>query len=77
MILTQGGIGLYTLLVKQILMNVYLIPKIPATAFGWIAWAVQTGIIIIVGVISLLLIHTYNRRRDAKATVDTTPDIQP
>ena len=76
MILTQGGIGLYTYLVAQILNTVYAIPHVPAQAFGWIAWAVQTGIIIIVGVISLLLIHTYNRRRDAKATVDTTPDIQ-
>jgi uncharacterized protein (TIRG00374 family) len=69
MIVTPGGIGLYTLLVAQIL-TVYSIPDVPAQAFGWIAWAVQTGIIIVIGVASLLLIHPYNRKRDAAAPVD-------
>jgi hypothetical protein len=76
LIITPGGIGLYTLLVAQILAA-YAIPDVPAQAFGWIAWAVQTGIILILGVTSLLLIHPYNRRRDAKATLDTRQDIQP
>lgn len=74
MIITPGGIGLYTLLVAQILA-VYNIGDVPAQAFGWIAWAVQTGIIIVLGVISLLTIHTYNNRRDAKNTVDTAQNI--
>lgn len=69
MIVTPGGIGLYTLLVAQIL-GAYMIDDVPAQAFGWIAWAVQTGIIILVGVVSLLVIHPYNRRRDAKIAVD-------
>ena len=76
MIITPGGIGLYTLLVAQILA-VYKIPDVPAQAFGWIAWAVQTGIIILLGVISLLFIHTYNKKRDAQAGMDTAQDIQP
>ena len=75
MILTQGGIGLYTFLVAQILNTIYIIPKVPAQAFGWIAWAVQTGIIIVIGVASLLLIHPYNRRRDATTAVDTAENI--
>ena len=75
MILTQGGIGLYTFLVAQILSTIYFIPEVPAQAFGWIAWAVQTGIILVIGVASLLLIHPYNRRRDAKNTVDTGQNI--
>jgi glycosyltransferase 2 family protein len=70
MIITPGGIGLYTLLVAQIL-SVYNIPDVPAQAFGWIAWAVQTGIIILLGVASLLFIHPYNRKRDEQVTVDT------
>jgi len=74
MIVTPGGIGLYTLLVAQILAA-YQIPDVPAQAFGWIAWAVQTGIIIILGVISLLFIHSYNRKKDAQATVDTAQNI--
>ena len=70
MIVTPGGIGLYPFLVAQIL-GVYGIPDVPAQAFGWIAWVVQTSLIIILGVISLLFIHSYNRNRDAKAAVGT------
>jgi uncharacterized protein (TIRG00374 family) len=74
MIVTPGGIGLYPFLVAQILA-VYTIPDVPAQAFGWIAWAVQTAIIILLGVISLLVIHPYNRKRDAQAGLDTAQDI--
>lgn len=70
MIITPGGIGMYTLMVAQILA-VYDIPDIPAEAFGWIAWSVQTGIIIILGIFSFLLIHSFNRRKNAKIAVDT------
>lgn len=70
MIITPGGIGAYTWMVAQIL-TVYAIDDGPAQAFGWIAWAVQTAIIILLGVVSFLLIHPYNRKRDAQAAVDT------
>ena len=74
MIVTPGGIGLYPFLVAQIL-GVYLISDVPAQAFGWIAWVVQTGLIIILGVVSLLFIHSYNRKRDAEAAMDTAQNI--
>ena len=74
MIVTPGGIGLYPFLVAQIL-GVYGIPDVPAQAFGWIAWVVQTGLIIILGVVSLLFIHSYNRKRDAKAGVGAAQNI--
>ena len=74
MIVTPGGIGLYPFLVAQIL-GVYLISDVPAQAFGWIAWVVQTGIIIVLGVVSLLFIHPYNRNRDEKAALDTAKNI--
>jgi uncharacterized membrane protein YbhN (UPF0104 family) len=70
MIITPGGIGMYTLMVAQILA-VYSIADVPAQAFGWIAWAVQTGLIIVLGVASLVLIHPYNRRKDAQVAVGT------
>jgi uncharacterized membrane protein YbhN (UPF0104 family) len=76
MIITPGGIGMYTLMVAQILA-VYSIADIPAQAFGWIAWAVQTVLIIVLGIASLIIIHPYNRKRNAQAGVDTTQDIQP
>ena len=70
MIVTPGGIGLYTLLVAQML-GAYNIAEVPAQAFGWIAWAVQAAIIIVFGVLSLIFIHSYNNRRYAKAGLDT------
>lgn len=70
MIITQGGIGAYPIMVKQTLM-VYAVSEIPAMAFGWIAWSVQTAIIIVLGLASLIYIHPYNDRRNAKAAVDT------
>ena len=70
LIITPGGIGMYTLMVAQIL-NAYALDDVPAQAFGWVAWVVQTGIIIILGVISLLFIHSYNKRRNAEVVVDT------
>jgi uncharacterized membrane protein YbhN (UPF0104 family) len=74
MIVTPGGIGLYPFLVAQIL-GVYLIADVPGQAFGWIAWVVQTCVIIVLGVVSILFIHTYNSRKDAQAAVDTKQNI--
>jgi uncharacterized protein (TIRG00374 family) len=74
MIGTPGGIGLYTYLVAQIL-GAYSIPEVPAQAFGWIAWAVTTAIIIVFGVFSLLLIQSYNRSRDGKVAMDTAQNL--
>lgn len=75
-IITPGGIGLYTLLVAQMLV-VYNVPQVPAQAFGWIAWVAQTAVILLLGVISLLAIQPYNRNRNGQAAVDTAQDIQP
>lgn len=71
LIITPGGIGLYPYLVAQILSGPYQIDDVPAQAFGWIAWAVQTCVILILGIISLLIIHTYNKKRDAQAAMDS------
>lgn len=70
MIVTPGGIGLYTLLVAQMLVA-YGIDEVPAQAFGWIAWVAQTAVILILGLISLLSIQTYNRKRNGQTAMDT------
>ena len=69
MIITPGGIGAYTLLVAEIL-TAYGINEVSAQAFGWVAWAAQTGILIILGVLSLLLINVYNRKRHVEIAMD-------
>lgn len=71
LIVTPGGIGAYPLLVQQILSGPYHIPDVPAQAFGWIAWGLQTAVIILLSLFSLIVIHTYNKKRNAKAGLDT------
>ncbi|MBC7553025.1 MAG: flippase-like domain-containing protein [Taibaiella sp.] len=70
LIVTPGGIGAYPYLVAQIL-GAYPVNEVTAQAFGWIAWALQTCVIILLGVFSLLYIHTYNKKRNGKIAMDT------
>ncbi|MBA3829525.1 MAG: flippase-like domain-containing protein [Taibaiella sp.] len=74
LIITPGGIGAYTLLVAQML-TYYAIDDVHAQAFGWIAWAIQTGYIFILGILSLIILPIYNHSRDAKTGLDTGKDI--
>ena len=69
MIVTPGGIGLYTLLVAQMLVA-YSVPEVPAQAFGWIAWVAQTAVILVLGLISLIAIQPYNRKLNGQAAMD-------
>ncbi|MCB0699682.1 MAG: flippase-like domain-containing protein [Chitinophagales bacterium] len=74
MIATQGGIGAYPYLVGKILLF-YNIAEAHGLAFGWVSWTVQTGIVVVLGVISLILLPIYNNNRaNAKASVDTKQD---
>jgi len=69
MITTQGGIGAYPFLVAQILLA-YNIKNTSGLAFGWLAWAVQTGIIVILGVLALIILPIYNRNKYAQSPLD-------
>lgn len=73
MIVTPGGIGLYTLLVAQMLVA-YGVTEVPAQAFGWIAWVAQTAVIIVLGLVSLIAIQPYNRKRNGQAAMDRAED---
>jgi uncharacterized membrane protein YbhN (UPF0104 family) len=71
MIVTQGGIGAYPYLIMRIL-QFYGIEIVAGQAFGWVSWTVQTVIILILGIISLILLPIYNRKpHNAQAAVDT------
>ncbi len=69
MITTQGGIGAYTFLVAHIL-HFYHIDDGNAQAFGWVAWAVQTGIIVILGAAAIIILPIINRTKNAQAGLD-------
>lgn len=76
MIGSQGGLGLYPLLVGLLLSNGYGIPPEAANAFGWVSWLTLTGIVMILGIVSLLLLPVYNRTpHDAQAPVDSAQNL--
>lgn len=71
MIVTPGGLGAYPALIAEILLF-YGISDADGKAFGWVSWTAQTGIVLILGIGSLILLPLYNRRKhDAQATMDT------
>lgn len=69
MIVTQGGIGAYQVLVQKTML-LYGIRDTIGYAFGWILWAAQTVLIMVVGFISLVALPIYNRRRNAAAPAE-------
>ncbi len=59
---TNGGIGLYPIAVASA-FTLFAIPKVPSEAFGWIMWASQTLMIIILGGLSFLYLPIFNSKK--------------
>ena len=75
MIITPGGLGSYPIITAGLLL-IYGVSEDGGQAFGWVAWSVQTAVIIIFGIISFILLPLLNRTiHNAQAPVDTQPDI--
>jgi uncharacterized protein (TIRG00374 family) len=66
MIATPGGIGAYPVIVAQVLL-LYGISEGIGLAYGWVSWAAQTAIVIFLGLIALIALPLYNRKKDEKA----------
>lgn len=66
MIATPGGIGAYPVIVAQVLL-LYGISEGIGLAYGWVSWAAQTAIVVLLGLLSLILLPLYNRNQNAKA----------
>ena len=64
MIVTPGGIGSFPIFVKETLL-LYLIQDSEGNAFGWLIWGVSTGIIIVAGLISLIVLPYLNKKKYA------------
>ncbi|MEO7802246.1 MAG: lysylphosphatidylglycerol synthase transmembrane domain-containing protein, partial [Ginsengibacter sp.] len=58
MIISPGGIGAFPFAVQEVL----LIYNVDNVSFGWLIWGVSTGIIIIVGIISFMILVLKNRK---------------
>ena len=61
MIATPGGIGTFPIFVMETLL-IYGIAAPLGKAFGWVIWGVSTGLIILIGLLSLLAIPYLNRK---------------
>ncbi len=59
---TNGGIGSYPVAV-YLAFSLFNIDKDPSIAFGWIMWASQTLMIIVLGGLSLIYLPIYNRKK--------------
>ena len=70
MIITPGGIGSFPIFVKETLL-LYLIADTEGNAFGWLIWGVSTGIIIIAGLFSLIVLPYINKKKDAIINANT------
>lgn len=62
---TNAGIGSFPEAVV-IGFTLFNLPEDPSRAFGWIMWASQTVMIIIIGGLSLLLLPVYNQHKQQK-----------
>lgn len=62
MIVTQGGIGAYQIIIQKTLM-LYDINANIGLAFGWLLWLAQTFVVLFLGLISFVLLPIYNRNK--------------
>ena len=62
MIVTQGGIGAYPLLVQETMM-LYGLSENMGKAFGWLLWLVQFFMVLFFGFLSLGLLPIINRNK--------------
>jgi uncharacterized protein (TIRG00374 family) len=56
----QGGVGAYPLVAAKLLL-VYGVAETIGLSFGWLTWTVQTGLVIIGGLFSLLVLTLINK----------------
>lgn len=63
MVATPGGIGAYPLIIEATMHKLYGLTPGLAVAFGWLLWLVQTGVILIGGLISFVAMPWYNKRK--------------
>ena len=59
---TNGGIGSYPVAIF-LAFSIFGIAEDAGMAFGWIMWAAQTLMVVVLGGLSLLILPIYNRNR--------------
>ncbi|MFD2601500.1 lysylphosphatidylglycerol synthase transmembrane domain-containing protein [Flavobacterium suzhouense] len=59
---SNGGFGVYPAALAGVL-GLYAIPKEAGTAFGWLTWASQTGLIVCLGALAFLVLPLLYKRK--------------
>jgi uncharacterized protein (TIRG00374 family) len=62
--LVQGGIGLYPVIIAGVL-GLFGVSNLLGYAAGWVGWSVQEGMILILGLLSLLMASLNKKKHDA------------
>ncbi len=76
MIITQGGIGAYQLIIQNTML-LYDINENIGLAFGWLLWLAQTFVVLFLGLISFGLLPYFNRQKNESNRTATTKDFYP
>ena len=61
MSVTNGGIGLYPVAIG-LAFNAFGVSSATGEAFGWVMWGTQTGLVILLGGLSFIILPLLNRR---------------
>lgn len=63
-IFSPGGLGAYPYIISGILVNTYGLDQVPAIALPWLSWTSQFLLILLLGLISLIVLPLYNRKKN-------------
>jgi len=68
-IVIQGGIGIYPLIVSEVLF-LYGVDITDGFTIGWLSWTVQTIMILILGLVAFVMINFQKKNKDGLQTTD-------
>ncbi|HOZ86287.1 MAG TPA: lysylphosphatidylglycerol synthase transmembrane domain-containing protein [Bacteroidia bacterium] len=63
-IFSPGGLGAYPLILYGILVNTYHVDEVSAFALPWLGWTSQFLLIVVLGILSLIILPLYNRKKN-------------
>ncbi len=66
---SPGGLGAYPLILFGILHNTYSVDEVSSFALPWLAWTSQFILVLVFGLISLIVLPIYNRKKHVSSVV--------
>ncbi len=68
-ILIQGGIGIYPIIVSEVLL-MYGASLTDGYAIGWLSWSVQTALILILGLVAFIMVSINKKKTNGLPETD-------